>query len=162
MTTLTERLSSALVALGAQSPAGYAIALDIELSTPRYLFQTYPTAWLSEYSAQGYVMKDATVAWGMQNTGWQRWSELAGGAPDPVFQAAAAHGMNFGVVFAFEADGHKSIASFARPDREFSVGEIEQLQRELRMVHDLLSDDEQPDLDEIKKIRAVSVALSQS
>ena len=68
----------------------------------------------------------------------------------------------FGVVFAFEADGHKSIASFARPDREFSVGEIEQLQRELRMVHDLLSDDEQPDLDEIKKIRAVSVALSQS
>lgn len=160
MTTLTEKVASALVALGSRSPAGYAIALDIALSTPGYLFQTYPEAWLNEYSAKGYVLRDATVIWGMQNQGRTRWSDLSGNGADEVFDAAALYGVRFGVVFAREINGQKTIASFSRPDREFTDAEMDDLSDLLEDLGLLLSGEEAPDLEEIRKIRAISVAMS--
>lgn len=160
MTKLTERVSAALLKLGERSPSGFAIAMDIELSTPGYLFQTYPDAWLKEYSTKGYVLQDATVAWGMTNEGSCRWSDLIGNDPAGVFDAAAAYGMRFGIVFAYLKDGKRTIASFSRPEREFSAEEASDLSAGLAELHQLLSGQEVPDLEEIRKIRAISVALS--
>ena len=64
-----ERLDSAC-------PSGFAIALHIKFSSPRYLFQAYPAEWIAYYTANGLVMRDPTVHWGFENTGHIRWSAL--------------------------------------------------------------------------------------
>ena len=40
------------------APAGFAIALHVGFNSPKFLFQTYPSKWLKEYSENGLVMND--------------------------------------------------------------------------------------------------------
>ena len=69
--------------LRSRSPAGFAIALHIEFTTPRYLLQSYAKDWLDLYSSRSMVMQDPTVHWAFANTGSIRWSAL--NSLDPTF-----------------------------------------------------------------------------
>jgi len=118
-----------------RSPAGFAIALHITYTTPKYLFQAYDLDWLNHYSSQGYVMNDPTVRWGFANTGAIRWSVLAADDPTGVLEDAAAHGLRYGLTVSVFAESSRSIASFARGDREMTDLDIAALGADAADLH---------------------------
>ncbi len=67
---------AAIARLDALCPAGYAMALHISYTTPKFLFQAYDSDWMEQYSKQGLVLKDPTVKWGFENTGTINWRDL--------------------------------------------------------------------------------------
>ncbi|MEM6479434.1 MAG: autoinducer binding domain-containing protein, partial [Pseudomonadota bacterium] len=134
-------IESLLKALGALCPAGYAIGLHIRFTSPSYLLQTYPEAWNEAYSARGLVMLDPAVAWGLSNVGAQRWSGLAGEDRGGVLTLAAEHGLRYGAAVAAFSAGSRSVAGFARGDREFADDELEQLVEALTDLHGRTADE---------------------
>lgn len=130
-----ESIVGALRDLGAESPAGFAIALHISYVSPKYLFQAYPGEWIERYSAEGLVLKDPTVRWGFENTGSVRWSALEGDDPAGVIAMAREHGLGFGVTLALDEGGSRSVASFARNDREFLDPEVARISALLDRLH---------------------------
>lgn len=109
------------------APAGYAIALHIQFTTPKYLFQSYPKEWVDKYSQEGLVLHDPTVRWGFGNTGAIRWSELVADDTAGVLTAARPFGLGFGLTVSLAGSPRKTIASFARSDREFTDAEVTQV-----------------------------------
>jgi LuxR family transcriptional regulator len=122
--------------LDQRSPAGFAIALHIRFTTPAYLFQTYPKRWMDHYSEHGMVVNDPTVHWGVQNLGRIRWSELERIDSAGVLEAAKNYGLMNGVTVALYRGGTRTIASFARADRDYDHIEMEELEELLGQLHD--------------------------
>lgn len=118
------------------SPAGFAVALHITYATPAFLFQSYPKEWMEEYTALGLHLQDPNVAWGFSNTGAIRWSVLEQNDPGGVMARARAHGMAYGVALATVRGDTRSVAGFARGDREFTDEEIARLTEVLDQLHD--------------------------
>lgn len=139
--------------LDAVATAGFALAFHINYTRPTFLFQTYPDAWISEYSEKGLVMSDPTVHWGFENEGTQRWSALASQDTGGVLKMAAIHGLNYGVTCTVEAARTRSMGSFARADREFGDDECAALLTCIDTLHhatsglNKLSDDLLADLE---------------
>ena len=123
-----------------RSPAGFAIALHVEFTTPKYLFQAYDKDWLNHYSSRGLVMHDPTVRWGFEHTGAIRWSDLAADDPMAVLAQAAAYGLRYGLTVAVNAAGTRSISSFARSDREMSDLDIAAISADVADLHKLTGD----------------------
>jgi LuxR family transcriptional regulator, quorum-sensing system regulator SdiA len=121
--------------LDRRSPAGFAIALHIRFTTPTYLFQTYPKRWTDHYSAAGLVMHDPTVHWGLHNIGHVRWADLERIDVAGVLEQARDFGIMNGVTVAEFASGTRSIASFARADREYDDCEMRELENLLAQLH---------------------------
>lgn len=146
--------------LRTRSPAGFAVALHIQFTTPRYLFQAYEKEWLDYYSSHGLVMQDPTVRWAFSNVGSIRWSALANDDPAGVLTMAARHGANFGATFAFVDGGSRTMASFARSDREMSDLDVAALSADLRKLHMLTLGTEflAPDLHE--SLKRMSIFLT--
>jgi LuxR family transcriptional regulator len=118
------------------APAGFAIALHVGFNSPKFLFQTYPSKWLKEYSENGLVMNDPTVHWGFENTGLIRWSDLSDMDETGVLKQAADHGLVYGLTWSTDSQGTRSIASFARSDRDFETAECDNLQKLAQTLHD--------------------------
>ncbi|MCU0903828.1 MAG: LuxR family transcriptional regulator, partial [Tabrizicola sp.] len=57
--------------------------------------------------------------------------------PFGLFKEAAGYGLNFGVTVAFGPIKSRTIASFARADREFRDEEIEKIERAVKRLHEL-------------------------
>lgn len=133
--TEVDQVKSLLAELDSASPAGYAIALHVSYTTPRFLFQTYPKDWMAEYSRRGMVVNDPTVKWGLENDGAIAWSQLVGEDSEGVLTAAAEHDLRFGLTVATSSGGSKSVASFARADREFDKAEAASLERAVEGLH---------------------------
>lgn len=127
---MTQRASIAALLhdLDRRSPAGFAIALHIHFTTPTYLFQTYPKRWMDHYSAAGLVVHDPLVRWGLQNVGRKRWSELEAIDTGGVLEQAKDFGLMNGVTVALVLSGSRSIAGFARADREYDEMEMQELE----------------------------------
>ena len=88
---------------------GYALAIDIEFTSPRLLFQSYPLKWQTEYSELGLQLQDPAVGWGFQNEGEIDWEDLKAFDEHGVFKKAAAHGLNFGIVVSFVRENKSPI-----------------------------------------------------
>jgi len=144
------------------APAGFALAFHIRYTTPTFLFQTYAKDWLDYYSQNGLVMSDPTVAWGFENTGVARWSDLAAQDTAGVMSKAAEYGMPYGAVFAIEVAESRSLGSFARSDREFTESEIERMQAAVAKLHDLTADLERLSPETSAKLRTMSVQFTHS
>lgn len=110
--------------LDGRSPAGCAIGLHIRFTTPRYMFQSYPKRWMEQYSNSGLLVHDPTVHWGMSNVGWVRWRDLEPIDSHGVLELAKDFGIMNGVTISLLIDGSRSIASFARSDRDYETAEI--------------------------------------
>jgi LuxR family transcriptional regulator, quorum-sensing system regulator SdiA len=119
------------------APAGYAIALHVQFTTPTFLFQTYPKEWIDHYSQNGLVMRDPTVHWGFENLGTVRWADLVALDADGVIAQAARHGMVHGFTAAVESGGTRSLSSFTRADRDFTDENIAKIAGRLTRLHDL-------------------------
>lgn len=130
-------INAGLQKLGRIAPAGYFVGLHIRFAAPLMQFQTYAEEWADFYSRNGYALRDPTIAWGFSTTGACRWSALP--IPDPfnILQDAADHGLIFGLTVSHGPIASRTIASFARDDREFTDVEIEQISSTVRQLHDI-------------------------
>lgn len=119
------------------APAGYFLGLHIRFAAPLMSFQTYDSRWLDYYTEQGYALRDPTIAWGFSSEGACRWSEF--GIPDTfkILEQAKEYGLNFGVTVSCGPISSRTIASFARSDREYTDSEMEEVSQIVRRLHDL-------------------------
>ena len=159
MTSLYERVLDTLAKLKKLCPAGYAIAADIEFTAPEYLFQTYPKAWLDEYSSRGLVLRDPTVSWGLQNEGEIEWADLIGADEAGVFKYAKDHWLEYGFTISTINDGFRSISSFSS-GREFTDTERAEIRTKLHSLLDELKNAHESAPEEIEKIKKISIALT--
>jgi LuxR family transcriptional regulator len=130
-----ESIAALLHQLDQRSPAGFAIALHVRFTRPTYLFQTYAKPWLDRYSEAGLHLHDPVVRWGLQNTGRLRWRDLADIDDAGVFEQAKDHGLMNGAAVAMVISESRTIAAFARADRDYSDEEIEELEDWLARLH---------------------------
>jgi len=131
------RIKAQLEALENFAPAGFAIAFHIRLTSPDFLFQTYPKRWTDIYSEKGYVMVDPIVRWGFSNIGAIRWSALGDLDDHNIMKQSLAYDMAYGVAIATETEGSRSVAGFSRADREYSDAEIDLLTVNVQQLHAL-------------------------
>jgi LuxR family transcriptional regulator len=128
-------LPRTLADLMEDATAGFAIALHVRFATPAFMFQTYPRAWLDEYSHDGLIARDPSVAWGFANEGHIAWSELAHADEAGVMKRAAEAGLRHGLAVSVLRDGSRSIGGFARPDREFTEEEAQRIEDAMLRLH---------------------------
>ena len=117
------------------APKGFALAFQIDFTTPTFLFQSYPEDWIRQYSENGLVMSDPTVAWCFENEGFVRWSALAPTDTAGVLRQAADHGLQYGLTCSVLVGTQRSFASFARDDREFTIEEADALLNAVTELH---------------------------
>jgi LuxR family transcriptional regulator len=142
------------------APAGFALGLHVRYTTPTYMFQTYPRPWLEEYSREGFLMQDPTVAWAFGNEGHVTWAELAPQDEAGVLGRAAAMGLRHGVAMSVVRDGSRSIGGFARSDRPFTAAEIARVESSMVHLHDVTAS-VQPLPEEVRdELRRLSVAFT--
>jgi LuxR family transcriptional regulator len=130
-------INAGLAKLDRISQSGYFVGLHIRFAAPLMQFQTYPESWSDFYSANGYALRDPTIAWGFSTTGACRWSALP--IPDPfnILREAANHGLKFGLTVAHGPISSRTISSLARSDRELTNGEIEEISATIQRLHEI-------------------------
>ncbi len=119
------------------APSGFAIAFHLRLTTSELQFQTYPRKWNEIYSERGYVMSDPIVGWAFANTGVTRWSDLKSLDTLDIMGQCSEYGMKFGAAVGVESGDTRSVAGFARPDREYTDKELSTLNEYVQQLHDL-------------------------
>lgn len=118
------------------APAGYFIGLHIRFTSPLMIYQTYDQGWVNHYTVNAYVLRDPATIWGMANTGVIRWSDPAFADPHNILPEAAAFGLRYGVTVACGPSSSRSIAGFARSDREFTEQELYMVRSCVERMHD--------------------------
>ncbi|MFN3524538.1 MAG: autoinducer binding domain-containing protein [Paracoccus sp. (in: a-proteobacteria)] len=130
-------INAGLRRLAKIAKSGYFVGMHIRFAAPLMQFQTYAEEWSEFYSQNGYALRDPTIAWGFSTTGACRWSALP--IPDPfnILDDAARHGLTFGLTVSHGPINSRTIASFARDDREFTDAEIAEVQATVKQLHDI-------------------------
>lgn len=134
--SVTEHADADLDQLREAAPAGYFIGLHIRFTSPLMIYQTYDQDWVEHYTANGYVLRDPATIWGMSNTGTIRWSDPSFADPHGILPEAATFGLRYGLTVACGPPSSRSIAGFARADREFCDREVQSLQQCVKRMHD--------------------------
>ena len=132
-------LDGSLKVLRELAPAGFAIALHLEFATPSFLLQTYPRQWQELYGTSGFAVKDPVVKWTTENIGIVRWSDIRHLDTHHVFDRAAEFGMVFGGACGVESLGTRTLAGFARSDREPTAGELGEFEHQITKLHEASS-----------------------
>ena len=96
------------------------------------------------------------MAWGFSRTGSIRWSDAQ--LPDPfgLFSEARKFDLNYGVTIACGPIKSRTIASFARSDREFSDAEVADLQAVILRIHDMTEPPEELTKAQIEALRCIA------
>lgn len=138
------------------APAGYFVGLHIRFTAPLFTFQTYDQAWIDHYTENGFVLRDPMTAWGFSTTGTIRWSDPR--LPDPfgLFDVARGFGLNHGVTIACGPIKSRTIASFARSDREYKDAEIETITAIVHRLHDMTEPPEQLTKAQVEALRCIA------
>ncbi|WP_424940905.1 autoinducer binding domain-containing protein [Aliiroseovarius sp. S253] len=126
-----------LAKLDRLTPSGYSIVLHIRNASPHLQYKTYDPAWSKFYAERGYMLADPVVFWGFGTDSAIRWSALELPDPHRILEQAAEYGLVYGVAIAFGLTSSRTIAGFARPDREFTDDEISELQTIVERLHSI-------------------------
>lgn len=137
MTSITD-IAKTLEALQAHAPSGFALAMRINFTTPSYLFQTFPTKWTNYYADKGFMFEDPVVIWGISEVGNIRWSALTLGDRN-ILKESAAYGLVYGIACATHSHGAQSFCGIARPDREYTDAECEEIYALFVTFHEQIS-----------------------
>ena len=142
--------------LSLMASAGYFVGLHIRFTAPLFTFQTYDQAWIDHYTDKGYVLRDPMVAWGFSITGSIRWSDPS--LPDPfgLFTEAARYGLRYGATVSCGPIKSRTIASFARPDREFEDHEIAAIATIVERLHDMTEPPEALTRAQVEALRCIA------
>ena len=135
--SIRARIDIELKNLARIATAGYFIGLHIRFTSPIFTFQTYDQRWIDHYTENGFVLRDPMTAWGFSRTGWIRWSDPALLDPFGLFKEAAKYGLAYGATVACGPIKSRTIASFARSDRELRDEEVAKIERSVARLHDL-------------------------
>lgn len=141
------------------APAGYFVGLHIRFTSPLLTFQTYDQAWLDHYTNNGYVLRDPMTAWGFSTTGHIRWSDDRLLDPFGLFKEAATYGLRFGVTVSCGPISSRTIASFARSDREFRDDEMETIANTVVRLHDITEPPENLSRAQIEALACVAKGM---
>lgn len=154
--SIQSRIDLKLKELSQRAPLGYFIGLHIRFTAPLMTFQTYDKAWLDHYTDNGFVLRDPMTAWGFSTIGSIRWSDP--GLPDPfhLFVEARKFGLRFGCTVSFGPIRSRTIASFARNDREFTDEEIRVIGEIVGEMHELTQPPESLTKAQIEALRCVA------
>lgn len=119
------------------APHGFFFALHIRFALPLLHHQTYPEGWTDRYTEEAYALRDPIIAWGFSQTGCARWSEID--IPDPyaILEQAKEFGMVHGFVTSVGPMKSRTIASAARPDREFDYDEMNEFYDLIVQLHEI-------------------------
>jgi LuxR family transcriptional regulator, quorum-sensing system regulator SdiA len=150
-----------LLALMEQAPAGFAIGLHVRYQTPSLMFQTYPVEWLTEYSREGLVVQDPTIAWAAAHRGTIPWEDLEDQDHGGVFARARRHGIAHGFAVSLERGGSHSLGSFTRGDRPFTPEETETCRALMTALHDATASASPLSPETREALRRLSVAFTQ-
>lgn len=117
--------------------SGYFLGLGIRDARAEFMLNRYPAEWRMQYDREALLYGDPAATWVVSQTRSVRWSEM--NLPDPrnVMRRAAAHGMRFGATLVAHAERRRSFLSVARPDRELTDPEMDELQGLLQQMADL-------------------------
>ena len=142
--------------LSLMASAGYFVGLHIRFTAPLFTFQTYDQAWIDHYTDKGYVLRDPMVAWGFSTTGSIRWSDPT--LPDPfgLFTEAAQYGLRYGATVSCGPIKSRTIASFARPDREFEDHEIAAFATIVERLHDMTEPPQELTRAQVEALRCIA------
>lgn len=145
-----------LHALSLLAPAGYFAGFHIRFAAPLMSFQTYDQRWTDHYTEQGYALRDPTIAWGFSTVGSSRWRDF--GIPDTfnILSEAKEYGLCFGVTVSCGPISSRTIASFARSDREYTDSEIEEVTRIIRRLHSLTEPPESLTRAQVEALRCIA------
>ncbi len=155
-------VESVLERMQSRSEAGFAVGLHLAFTTSKYIIQTYPAAWMEEYSQKGFLLADPTVRWGVENLGWVRWDDLRQQDDAGIIDAAASFGLTHGLSIAVERGGSRSLGSFAAKTVPFAEPDIAELTACLEELHDLTQDIESGSPSDALMQRVVSSQTSVS
>jgi len=122
------------------APSGFIMAFFCRFASPNYMWKNFPQSWMDIYSGEGLHLVDPIVYWGIRSRGVLHWSSVRID-PGKVMQRAAAHGLSHGVSIVLATKGGPTLASFARPDRDFREAEVESLRREMNFVLNLVGEE---------------------
>lgn len=128
-------LDRGLAALSDLAPKGYALGLHIRFASAHLMIQTYDPRWTEVYTERGYMLADPTVFWGFGNDGAIRWSQIDLPDPHGILEQAAAFGLIYGIVVACGPTSSRTIAGFARDDREFDDDEMTGILQIVETLH---------------------------
>lgn len=155
-------ISDRLTGLMDFAPAGFAIALHINFTAPRYLFQTYPRDWVNHYSENGLVMQDPTVLWGFENEGKKPWRDMVHMDTAGVLAASAEYGLKFGVTCAHAEGNARSIGSFAHSEADFDDASAQMFFEEVVELHNQTADLQQLSSTASAKLRQAGIDVRAS
>ena len=146
------------------APAGYAIGLQIEYTTPKFMFQTYSRDWLTYYDKKGLLMSDPSLAWGFDNIGYVDWDNLRSIDQAGLFDQAAEFGIKHGLTCSRECKGSKagirSIGGFARSDRNFTDEEASEIYDVFSQLHDGTEDQAKLSEETVQQLRNMSIMVT--
>lgn len=113
--------------ISALATSGYIMGFGLRFGRPDLIINRYPARWTQKYEEENYFFRDPLAVWTMARVGRTRWSEVT--IPDPfdVMNEAAKFGLTYGATFVAKVDRKRSFMSLARPDREFTDGEMTML-----------------------------------
>ncbi|SFC87218.1 autoinducer binding domain-containing protein [Tropicimonas isoalkanivorans] len=140
--------------------AGFAVALHVIFTTPRFLFQTYDPVWAKVYSEKGLVMRDPTVKWALQNDGMIDWQDLEDDDPAEVIRQAREHGIEYGFAASVCQNDSRSIGSFTSKDGAFSEEVKQSLMTLFRRLHEITNVDEDTEDTLSDLLKRLSVELT--
>lgn len=138
------------------APAGYFLGLHIRFTAPLMTFQTYDQAWLDHYTENGFVLRDPMTAWGFSTTGTIRWSDERLLDPFNLFKEAAKFGLNYGATIACGPIKSRTIASFARSDRDYRDDEIETISVIVHRLHDMTEPPDELTQAQVEALRCIA------
>jgi len=155
-------IASILSKLDEMTPGGFAIALHIKYNAPTFLFQTFPENWVKHYSRQGFVIRDPAVHWAFSNTGYIRWRDLHETDQSGVMEQSRLFGLNYGFTASIHSDHSRSLAGFARADRDYLDVEIDQIVGLLEDLDVLTAGIEMLSAKDTDALQAMSIRLTRN
>jgi LuxR family transcriptional regulator len=105
-------------------------------------------------------MQDPTIRWGMNNVGRILWGDLEAMDDAGVLEHAKDFGIMNGVTIALYASGTRSIASFARSDRDYEPEETAELESLLEELHRATASVEAMNDEDRSALQELSVRLT--
>jgi LuxR family transcriptional regulator len=154
--SIQSRIDRELKQLGHFAPKGYFVGLRIRFSSPLMTFQTYDQAWLDHYTENGFVLRDPMTAWGFSTTGTIRWSDSRLLDPFGLFKEAERFGLKYGITVALGPIRSRTIASFARADREYEDSEISEIFVIVERLHDMTEPPDELTKAQVEALRCIA------
>jgi LuxR family transcriptional regulator, quorum-sensing system regulator SdiA len=121
--------------LAALCDSGFALAIHIRYTRPTLLYRTYAQGWIDHYSEKGFMLSDPTVHWGLKQSGWMAWADLAQTDPEAVIAAAAAHGLHNGLTYSVGPAASRTILGVTRSTSSFTQDERSEIAATINELH---------------------------